>query len=188
MGGITSVSVGGLHWNPQSAAYEGIHVLLMEQGARDFRSGQKFEQAMFFTDPVDIHHIFPRAWCDSRKIDPRIYDAIINKTPLGDTTNRKLGGAAPSAYLAKLQSGSAADPAIPAGTLDDYLRSHDIDPALLRADAFDAFMADRERRLLALIARATGHQSITADTAPTEGEDLPDELAREPRRQWLQGS
>ena len=40
-------------------------------------------------------------------------------------------------------------------------------------------MADRERRLLALIARATGHQSIAAEIAPTEGEDLPDELARD---------
>lgn len=159
-----------------SAAYKGIHVLLMEQGARDFRSGRKFDQAIFFGEPVDIHHVFPKKWCEDKKIDPKIYDAIINKTPLSFSTNRRLGGAAPSSYLAKLETEA---PPISAPELDLYLRSHEIDPALLRADAFTTFMADRERRLLALIAKVTGHDVIPADAAPIEGEDIPDGIARD---------
>ena len=31
-----------------SAAYKGIHALLMNKGARDFRSGQPFNQATYF--------------------------------------------------------------------------------------------------------------------------------------------
>ncbi len=164
-----------------SAAYKGVHVLLMRQGAQDFRTGQKFADATFFSENVDIHHIFPRQWCDTRtpKIDPKIYDTIINKTPLSDRTNRSIGGKAPTDYLARLQHGTKSDPAIPAAMLDAHLRSHAIEPALLRADAFEAFMADREHRLLELITGATGHQAISAELAPSEGEDPPDEIARD---------
>jgi hypothetical protein len=43
-----------------SAAYKGVRALLMRCGAEDFRSGQPFDQAVFFDENVDIHHIFPR--------------------------------------------------------------------------------------------------------------------------------
>ena len=44
-----------------------------------------------------------------------------------------------------------------------YLRSHLIDPELLRADDFDAFMADRQKRLLGLIEQATGKAAYTGE-------------------------
>jgi len=31
-----------------SAAYKGVHALLMQKGAQDFRSGQPFNQASYF--------------------------------------------------------------------------------------------------------------------------------------------
>ena len=42
-----------------SAAYKGVHALLMRCGAEDFRSGQPFDQTVFFDENVDIHHVFP---------------------------------------------------------------------------------------------------------------------------------
>lgn len=48
-----------------------------------------------------------------------------------------------------------------------------MDPALLRADDFAGFMADRESRLLAMIAQTTGHPTPLAQAAPEEGEDVP---------------
>jgi len=156
----------------QSAAYKGVHALLMGEGAIDFRSGQAFGQAIFFDEGVDIHHIFPQDWCRKQNKDVRVFDTIINKTPLGYRTNRTIGGVAPSAYLAKLEAGGRDAPAIAPGALDGYLRSHAVEPALLRADAFDAFMADREARLLALISAATGHQISRSGAAPEEGEDV----------------
>jgi hypothetical protein len=101
-----------------------------------------------------------------------VFDTIINKTPLGYRTNRTIGGAAPSAYLAKLEAGSKDAPAIAPGMLDDYLRTHAVDPALLRADAFAEFLEDRETRLLALISAATGHKISRGGTVPEEGEDV----------------
>ena len=38
-----------------SAAYKGVNALLMKEGARDFRSGQRFNHTMFFGENVDIH-------------------------------------------------------------------------------------------------------------------------------------
>ncbi len=67
-----------------------------------------------------------------------------------------IGGVAPSIYLAKLEAGNQTNPPIARARLDEYLRSHLIEPDLLRADAFDAFMADRQAQLLALIERAMG--------------------------------
>lgn len=65
-----------------SAAYKGIHALLMGANARDFRTGKTFEAASFFDDNVDIHHIFPQAWCKKTGLPEAIYDSVINKTPL----------------------------------------------------------------------------------------------------------
>jgi hypothetical protein len=154
-----------------SAAYKGVNALLMKHGALDFRSGQRFEQTVFFGENVDIHHIFPKAWCDRMKIKPAVYDSIINKTPLSYRTNRIIGGGAPSSYIAKLETGSGEDtPKIATSTLDGFLQSHLIDPTLLRADLFEAFLEDRQRRLLALIEQATGKAPYRGD-AREEGED-----------------
>ena len=97
-----------------SAAYKGIHALLMAKGAIDFRSGQPFGQAVFCDEYVDIHHIFPKNWCNNprRKIEPRVFDTVINKTPLSYKTNRILGGVAPSVYLARLEAGGEDAPPI----------------------------------------------------------------------------
>jgi hypothetical protein len=162
-----------------SAASKGIHALLMQEGARDFRSGQTFDHTVFFDEAVDIHHIFPQAWCTRQGIEPKVYDCIINKTPIGARTNRIIGGSAPSDYLARIEKGSAKDEPIASDVLDLHLRSHCIDPALLRADGFAAFMADRERRLLTLIAKVTGHSIVGAEVPPAEGEDVPDDIARD---------
>jgi len=162
-----------------SAAYKGIHALLMQEHAKDFRSGQEFDHIVFFDEGVDIHHIFPEKWCRDNKIEPKIYDSIINKTPLSYRTNRIIGGEAPSKYLNRLQTGSKRDPAITPNALDDFLRSHCVSPALLRADAFAEFMKDRETRLLALIEKATGHSLLPSVADSADEEDVPDDIARD---------
>ena len=153
-----------------SAAYKGVNALLMKEGAQDFRSGQKFDHTVFFGENVDIHHIFPQDWCKKQGIKPAVFDSIINKTPLSFRTNRIIGGVAPSEYLAKLEKGDKATPPIEARRLDSYLSSHLIDPALARGDSFDTFMADRQKRLLGLIERATGKAAFAGDGGE-EGED-----------------
>ncbi len=153
-----------------SAAYKGVNALLMKTGALDFRSGQHFDHTVFFGEGVDIHHIFPRAWCKMNGIDPSIYDSIINKTPLSYRTNRIIGGVAPSAYLAKLEKGDADTPAIDVDQLDQYLTTHLIDPSLLHSDYFSEFMEDRQAKLLQLIEKAMGKSAYTGEDSE-EGEE-----------------
>jgi hypothetical protein len=51
-----------------------------------------------------------------------------------------------------------------------------IDPALLRSDQFDAFLADRQARLLRLIEQATG-QSVYRGDAPEDETETDAETA-----------
>jgi hypothetical protein len=146
-----------------SAAYKGVNALLMKEGAQDFRSGQKFDHTVFFGENVDIHHIFPKSWCEKQKIKPAVYDCIINKTPLSYKTNRIIGGAGPSEYLAKLESGDKSSPPIAQDKLDGFLSSHLIDPAQLRSDDFESFMRARQQQLLLLIEKATGKPAYRGD-------------------------
>ncbi len=154
-----------------SAAYKGVNALLMKRGAQDWRSGQHFDNTVFFGENVDIHHIFPRDWCKREGLKPAVYDSIINKTPLSYRTNRILGGTSPSVYLSKLEQGNQAAPPISPERLDAYLLSHLINPSLLRSDSFDAFMEDRQKQLLALIEEATG-KSAYQGTDEEEGDDV----------------
>lgn len=151
-----------------SAAYKGMNALLMKEGAQDFRSGQKFDHTIFFGENVDIHHIFPKAWCEQQKIKPEVYDCIINKIPLSYRTNRIIGGTAPSEYVAKLGGGDRNTPPIATTNVDLYLASHLIDPTHLRADDFDRFMLERQQRLLTLVERATGQSVYRGDQQDDE--------------------
>ena len=154
-----------------SAAYKGMNALLMKEGAQDFRSGQKFDHTVFFGEYVDIHHIFPQDWCKKQGIKPAIFDSIINKTPLSFRTNRIIGGVAPSEYLAKLEKGDQQTPTIQQERLNAYLRSHLIDPELLRKNDFEAFMSARQESLLSLIEQATGKLAYKGESED-EGIDV----------------
>ncbi|MBX9636791.1 MAG: hypothetical protein K2Q45_04495, partial [Nitrosomonas sp.] len=85
-----------------------------------------------------------------------------------------IGGIAPSEYLAKLEKGDKQTPAIDRKHLDAYLRSHLIDPDILRTNNFDTFMADRQKQLLRLIEQATGKTAYTGEILE-EGVDVEDD-------------
>jgi hypothetical protein len=142
-----------------SAAYKGFHALLMRSGCRDFISGKPVELMTVYSNPLDIHHIFPKAWCEAQGIPPRIYNSIINKTALSAESNRIIGGNAPSSYLARIEKRTG----LSSGQLDDILRTHLIESEHLRADDFDAFFAHREQRLAALAAEAMGKAVVGTD-------------------------
>ena len=169
----------------QSAAYKGLHALLMREGAKDFRSGQGFDHTVFFDEAVDIHHIFPKAWCEERGIAEKVYDTVVNKTPLSYRTNRIIGGVAPSKYLQRLEAGRTGadgqviEPPIARHSLDHRLRSHCIDVDSLRADDFEGFMSARRDAWLDLVSRATGHRIRSDEPVSEEGEELTGAIAHD---------
>lgn len=135
-----------------SAAYKGIHALLMRSGCRDFRTGDTITMQTFFDDSVDIHHIFPEDWCIKAGVDSRTYNSIINKTAISARTNRSIGGRAPSIYLAKIEEETKQTQA----ELSKVLATHGIEPTLLYGNDFQGFFAQRGRALVEIIEAAMG--------------------------------
>ena len=168
-----------------SAAYKGLQALLLREGAIDFRSGQAFDQTVFFDEGVDIHHIFPKAWCESQKLPASLYDSVINKTPLGYRTNRIIGGVTPSSYLEKLEKGKTSpngqiiEPPIAKPVLGSYLQTHCIPVPELYANDFAGFMKARQRLLMELVSRITGHAAPTTAEVEEEGDDIPTSMAHD---------
>ena len=157
-----------------SAAYRGLYVLLQQQGAMDVFWKARMIDLDRNEKGIDIHHIFPRKWCEDQKIPPRIFDSIINKTAISYKANRKIGGKAPSVYLDQLESDKAVQ--LDRAGMDAILRTHSIDPDLLRADDFDGFFPMRKVALLTLIERAMGKQAIsTTEVIPEDANEEEDE-------------
>ena len=157
-----------------SAAYKGLYALQMKQGGRDFKTGQPIDVHAYMEDAIDIHHIFPRHWCETHGIDSSIANSIVNKTALDAHTNRRIGGNAPSLYLARIESGDG----IESHVLDGFLRTHDIDPVTLRRDDFAQFFNQRFESLLRQAERAMG-KPVNRRPDRSESPFLEDGLALE---------
>jgi hypothetical protein len=158
-----------------SAAYKGLSTLLIRDGGLDFRTGYPIDLQTYFDEKIDIHHIFPQAWCKASGIDAKRCDSVVNKTPISAKTNRMIGGNAPSGYLPRVQKNASID----TDRMDEILRSHLIEPGLLRADDFDGFFQDRSQALLGRIEGAMGKPIargiIEAEEAGGPADDEPEE-------------
>lgn len=157
-----------------SAAYKGLYALLMAGGCQDWQFNRAVDLAFFFGHKVDIHHVFPKAWCAQNGIDRDRQESIVNKTAISSLTNQTIGGRAPSTYLSKLEEKAS----LSSAALDDIVTGHCIEPAHLRTDAFDAYFEARSAALLALIAEAMGKPVLGAETvAADDPADFEDEAA-----------
>lgn len=77
-----------------------MYPLLLREGAAGWRTGKAAIAQHYFDDQLDIHHVFPQAWCRNVGIQ---CDSIVNKTPLSARTNRVIGGGAPREYSGPLE-------------------------------------------------------------------------------------
>jgi hypothetical protein len=137
-----------------SAAYKGLNILVLREGARDFFWKAEVQELDTEDVNLDIHHIFPQEWCRTQGIDRKVFDSIVNKTPISYKANRMIGKKAPSAYLEAIQKHKQVQ--IGDEDMDAILSSHWIDPKSLRENDFEVFMAKRSRALLDLVEGAMG--------------------------------
>lgn len=136
----------------QSAAYKGIMALILKNHACDFISGSEMDFSIYSNEKIDIHHIFPKDYCVGQGYDKSKWNSIVNKTPISARSNREIGGAAPSAYLEKLEKKGSVLPA----DLDGYVETHWIDHIMLRNNDFQNFIVDRAKKLLRAVEQAVG--------------------------------
>jgi hypothetical protein len=146
-----------------AAAYKGLAALLMKHGGRDFVTGTPIDLTSFFNNAIDIHHIFPRAWCERQGLPKDKWNSVVNKAPLAASTNRFISGDAPSVYLGRIQRAKQ----VMESDLDLFLASHVIPVPALRADDFDTFLRQRAALLLRLIEQATGKAISGRDSEDT---------------------
>jgi hypothetical protein len=142
-----------------SAAYKGVYALLMAQGARDWINDEPINMATFLGQQIDIHHIFPKKWCTTKGIDEDRRESIVNKTPIAYSTNRAIGGSAPSEYIPRVKEKAGLQPA----EFDELIEAHAIDAGALHNDDFPAFFSARWESLLALIGQAMGKEAVRDD-------------------------
>jgi len=148
-----------------SAAYKGVYAILMDENTRDWLSATKIDFSTYFSESIDIHHIFPVAWCQKNNIPRDDFDCIINKTPLSGRTNRIVSGDAPSKYLDRLKKHAG----VSNEEFDQILQSHVVNPDLMYNDDFRGFFNDRKERILQKIEQAMGKVIVRSQEAEEEG-------------------
>lgn len=144
----------------QSAAYKGIMALVLKNHCKDFISGREMDFAVYKAEYIDIHHIFPRAHCEGKGYPKDKWNSVVNKTPITYSTNREIGGVAPSKYLAKIEEKGQVQPEV----LNSYLQTHYIDVDCCRTDDFDGYFIKRASALLDAIESATGKSIAGRDS------------------------
>ncbi len=151
-----------------SAAYKGLNTLVLRGGAKDFFWKASIQELDHEEVALDIHHIFPKVWCEQKEIKPNVFNSIINKTPISYKANRMIGGKAPSSYLESIQAHKQVG--LQDDAMNSVLESHYIEAAALRADDFDGFYASRKEKLLAVVEAVMG-KAIDRDELADEVED-----------------
>ena len=136
----------------QSAAYKGIMALILKNHCKDFISGREMDFTVYKSENIDIHHIFPRSYCEKNNLSKEKWNSVVNKTPISYSTNREIGGIAPSEYLKKIEEKGQVD----YNSLNDYLQTHLIDVSAARSNDFEKHIVLRAKLLLDAIEKATG--------------------------------
>lgn len=143
-----------------SAAYKGIMALILKAGCVDFISGSPMDFTIFIDENTDIHHIFPKSYCEGKNIKKKKWNSIVNKTPLFARTNRIIGGNSPSKYMDKIEKSDHVNKS----NLDKFVSTHLINVGYLRSDNFDEYFIDRTKNILNLISIAMGKNISNLDS------------------------
>ena len=146
-----------------SAAYKGVMALIYKNHCKDFISGREMDFSLYKSESIDIHHIFPKDYCEKQGYPKSKWNSVVNKTPISYSTNREIGGVAPSQYLSRIEKKGQ----VSADVLDSYLETHFIDVEKCRKDDFDNYFINRASVILDAIEKATGKAVPGRDSEET---------------------
>lgn len=135
----------------QRALYRTTMALSMRGSPLDFHEANPLKKPIIDGQAVDDHHIFPRKFL-SESGQSGAVDSVLNHTLIDKITNIRIGGNAPSIYLATIRKELH-------GLLDGILRSHNLpaeDDGPLWGDRFEEFLQWRQTCLAQELAIVTG--------------------------------
>ena len=138
----------------QRAVYRGVMALILQNGALDFHKRGKITAQLLADkkNPVDDHHIFPRAYLDTKGKPASLRDCILNRTFIDRATNRRLSKRAPSDYFGEIRAKQGEH------ETDETFNSHVLPQGAsspLLNDDFERFLVWREQALNDLICSKT---------------------------------
>ena len=145
-----------------SAAYKGVMALLLQDEPLDFLTAGKMTVATYTSENTDIHHIFPASYCEKQNLPREKWNSVINKTMIYASTNRSIGGVAPSRYIQAILNHK-----IEKEELVRAISTHKINFNLLKEDNFDEFIIDRAIKLADRIEQAIGKDVMGRDSQET---------------------
>ncbi|HNQ34470.1 MAG TPA: DUF262 domain-containing protein [bacterium] len=138
----------------QRAVYKGVMALILKNGAMDFYKRGKITSQLLADkkNPVDDHHIFPRAFCDTNNMPVSLRDCILNRTYIDRETNHSLNKRKPSDYFREIRDKQGK------AEVDDLFKSHampigDTSPVL--SDNFNAFLEFRHKAISEMVRQHT---------------------------------
>lgn len=138
--------------NIRSAIYKGILCLIAKNGARDFGGEGTLSVNLYYDSQHDHHHIFPRNALSNLGIQDWRVNSIVNKTLIGASINRSIGGRLPSQYVETMKSRLGNERTY------EILRSHLITPETLATNDWEDFFLSRRELLKQLIHTTCGGQ------------------------------
>ncbi len=148
-----------------SAAYKGVMALILKEMPLDFVTAENMNTATYLQEGTDIHHIFPQKYCINNDLPETMWNSVINKSMIYASTNRSIGGRAPSDYIRiihdKVRSNKVED------RVAEAIATHKINYELLVSDQFYKFIVDRAIQLLNTIEKATGKNISGRDSEET---------------------
>lgn len=137
----------------KKALMQGLMALTITCGARDFFSGEELTTATYINSKIQSHHLYPRARLEDNTkagINAEGFspDLILNRAMIGADTNKRIGSAKPSKYVAKMEEAESG--------VAQILKSHLIDESALKADSYGAFLNSRLEMVKKAIESKTG--------------------------------
>ena len=157
----------------QRALYRATIALLMRSSPRDFHNAVPLSKPIIDGQAVDDHHVFPRNYLKSIG-KGKVVDSVLNHTLIDRITNIRIGGRAPSVYLAEMEGELGPD-------LAAILSSHRLPPEKdgpLWQDRFEDFLEWRLEQLEFELREVTGGE-VGAALPPMEIEWIHEEEAPE---------
>jgi hypothetical protein len=148
-------------------------LLLAQYSPRSFISGAPvgLGNVLKSYNKNEFHHCYPRAYLKEQGREPKDYNKLANFVFMSAIDNKRLGGAAPSGYRAKMYP-----PAV------NGILEHAVCPTTLFDDGFDLFVSQRAA-MLAVAANGlcgTGDAPNLADVPVAPDAEAEDPAAAEP--------
>ena len=149
-----------------SGVYRGIYSLLMARGARDWRTGKRFDAESVVELQPGFHQIFPAGYCRVHNVDDQLAASVLNRTPLGKRSETVMEDSDPKRYLSRLQSKAIMED----DEFDAVLATHELVPDYLLTSNWKALFDDRAERFIGIIEYAMNKPVLRDGSVIAEAE------------------